>query len=139
MAKSKQIRLGADRDLLQAMKTTQEAGVARAKVFNDKLQALRAGVGPALHFFQEDGDENRTMAELVERITDRANAYAQSLAKDGITRTLSIVQLTVPRVELVPLREFQASDYSLEVLTDAEKAVEDLGERLMKQFWQRSE
>jgi len=74
------------------------------------------------------------MAELVERITDCANAYAQSLAKDGITRTLAIVQLTVPRLELAPLREFQASDYSLEVLTDAEKAVEDLGERLMKQF-----
>ena len=72
------------------MKTTQEV-VNRAKAFGEKLRALRAGVGPALCFFKEQGDENRTMAELAEMIPDRANAYAQSLAKDGITRTLATV------------------------------------------------
>lgn len=105
LAKSKQIQLGADRNLLQTMKTTQEA-VGRAKVFNDKLQALHMAVGPALHFFQEDDDENRTMAELAERIPDRANAYAKLLAKYGITRALATVQLAILGVELAPLNEF---------------------------------
>ena len=63
--------------------------VAHAKAFNDKLVALRTGVSPALLFFQEPGDETKTMAKLAERILDRANAYAQSFAKDGITHTLA--------------------------------------------------
>jgi hypothetical protein len=54
------------------MKTTQDA-IARAKAFSDKLVALRTGVSPTLHFFQEVGDETKTMAELAERILDYAH------------------------------------------------------------------
>jgi hypothetical protein len=75
------------------------------------------------------------MAELMKMIPDRANAYAQSLAKDGIIRTLVTVQLFAPRVELAPLKEFRVVDYSLEVLTDAKKYSEDLTGHLMGQFW----
>ena len=78
MTKAKQIRLGADRDLLQAMKTTKEA-IIRAKAFDEKLRALCAGVIPTLRFFKEEGDENQTMAELAEMIPNSANAYAKAL------------------------------------------------------------
>lgn len=80
--------------------------MARAKAFNDKPMALRTCVSPVQHFFLEPGDDDKTMAELTERIHDHANAYAQSLAKDGISRTLATVQLTVLGVELAPLKEF---------------------------------
>ena len=49
LEKSKQLRLGADRDLVQAMKTTQEV-VTKAKAFNDKWQDLRTIVLPILQF-----------------------------------------------------------------------------------------
>lgn len=68
-------------------------------------------------------------------ILDHTNAYAQSLDKDGITRTLAIVQLTAPRVDLAPLKEFRVEDHSMVVHTDAEDTVEDLVGHLMKQFW----
>jgi len=80
------------------MKTTQEV-ITRAKAFNEKLQALRMVVTPVLQFFNEDGDEAQTMVELVGRVPDRANAYAKSLAKDGILRALAAIQLAVPRID----------------------------------------
>jgi hypothetical protein len=109
--------------------------VAQVKAFNDKLLALHTGVSPELQFFQEPRDETKTMAELTETIPDHANAYVQSLAKDGITHTLATVQLFAPRVELARLKEFQVVDYSLEVLIDAKKSIEDLAGHLMGQFW----
>ena len=57
------------------MKTTQEA-INWAKAFDENLQALRTGIGPALRFLEEQGDRSRTMVELAEMIPDRANAYA---------------------------------------------------------------
>jgi hypothetical protein len=108
----------------------QEA-VAQAKAFNDRPVALHTGVSPELQFFQEPRDETKTMDELTVMIPDCANAYAQSLAKDGITHTLVTMQLFAPRVELAPLKEFQVVDYSLEVLIDAKKSIEDLAGHLM--------
>ncbi|CAD6251164.1 unnamed protein product [Miscanthus lutarioriparius] len=84
--------------IFKAMKTTQEV-ITRAKAFNEKLQALRMVVTPVLQFFNEDGDEAQTMVELVGRVPDRANAYAKSLAKDGILRALAAIQLAVPRID----------------------------------------
>ena len=49
LEKSKQLHLGADKDLMQAMKTTQEV-VTKAKAFNDKWQDLRIAVLPVLQF-----------------------------------------------------------------------------------------
>jgi hypothetical protein len=36
------------------------------------------------------------MAKLAEMIPNRANAYAKALARDGITRMLATIQLTIP-------------------------------------------
>ena len=53
LEKSKQLRLGADRDLVQAMKTTQEA-VTKAKAFNDKWQdRSQSGLTPMRGHQQE--------------------------------------------------------------------------------------
>ena len=54
LEKSKQLRLGADRDLVQVLKTTQEA-VTRAKAFNDKWQDLHTAVLPVLQFCNRGG------------------------------------------------------------------------------------
>ena len=35
----------------------------------------------------------------------------------------------------MPLKEFRVEDYSLEVLTNTEKVVEDLAGHLMRKFW----
>jgi hypothetical protein len=61
------------------MKTTKEA-LNRAKAFDEKSRALHAGIGPTLHFFEEEGDENQTLAELAEMIPNRANTCAKALA-----------------------------------------------------------
>ena len=49
LEKSKQLHLGADRDLVQAMKSTQVA-IPKVKAFNDKCQDLRIVVLHVLQF-----------------------------------------------------------------------------------------
>ena len=65
------------------MKITQEA-VNWAKAFDEKLQALRVGVSPVLCFFEEKGDESRTMAKLAELIPNHAMLMQRHWRRMGL-------------------------------------------------------
>ena len=53
---------------------------------------------PVLEFWKEDGDETQPMVYLVKKISERANAYARSSAKDAVLHALVAAQLMIPGV-----------------------------------------
>ena len=89
---------------------------------------------PVLEFWKEDGDETQPMVYLVKKISERANAYARSSAKDAVLHALVAAQLMIPGVDLTPLGEFQSLEFSTEVLTEARQAVEEIAKRFMNQL-----
>ena len=134
LEKSKQLHLGADRDLVQAMKTTQEA-VTRAKAFNDKWQDLHTTVLLVLQFLMEDGDESQLMVYLVKKILERANAYARSSVRDTVVHVVLATRLVKPGVDLAPIGEFQSSWYSTKEYAKAKQATVPVVDHFMEQLY----
>jgi hypothetical protein len=133
LAHAQLIRLGADRDLVQGMKTIED--LSKKPVTSDQRFATSwkyfKTVAKLLRSSKDDG---RTWGEFILLIPERL----QSFVKDGVwacvKNVLAHIHVLSPSVPLEKLREDTDDDNYLESIENTESEVEDLANFIVEKL-----
>ncbi|CAD6256538.1 unnamed protein product [Miscanthus lutarioriparius] len=122
--KAKLIREGADRDLLQALKTTrqQEENLAAVKT---ELKDLQEAVESTLDLIPEEEDGEASLLERAKIAPGRLMQYVKDMAKAIVKSLLGILHAHMPRAELTVILKRPEGCTNKE-LAAAEGRIDDL-------------
>jgi hypothetical protein len=133
LARAQLIRLGADQDLVQGMKTIED--LSKKLVTSDQWFAtLWKSFKTVTKLLRSSEDDGKTWGEFIPMIPE----HLQSFVKDGVQtcvkNILAHIRVLAPSVPLEKLREDTDDDNYLESIENAESKVEDLANFIAKKL-----
>jgi hypothetical protein len=125
LTRSQSIRLGADRDLVQGMKTIED--LSKRLVTSDQwfvtLWKSFKTVANLLRTFEDDG---KTGGKFIPLILERLQSFMKDGVRACVKNILAHIHVLAPSVPLEKLREDTDDDNYLESIENAKPKVEDL-------------
>jgi hypothetical protein len=125
LTRSQSIRLGADRDLVQGMKTIED--LSKRLVTSDQwfvtLWKSFKTIANLLRTFEDDG---KTGGKFIPLILERLQSFMKDGVRACVKNILAHIHVLAPSVPLEKLREDTDDDNYLESIENAKPKVEDL-------------
>jgi hypothetical protein len=125
LARAKLIKRGADRDLMQAMKTVTDVQAQLERV-QGKWNMLWDTVKPLVLLFRRLEDGERRWVDIVRDIPNRFESYVQGATKICIHNVLRTLQVLYSAVDLHQVAVYYEDECHLVAMEKAEKQLDGL-------------
>jgi hypothetical protein len=125
LARARLIRLGADRDLVQGMKTIDDLSKKLA-VSDQRFATLWKSFKTVAKLLWTPEDDGRTWGNFIPLIPVRLQSFVKKGVQTCVKNVLAHVRVLAPMVPLEKLREKADDDNYLESIEKAELEVEDM-------------
>jgi ribosome assembly protein YihI (activator of Der GTPase) len=125
LARAQLIRLGADRDLVQVMKTIEDLSKKLA-TSDQQFVTLWKSFKNVTKLLRTSEDDGRTWGEFITLIPKHLQGFVKDGVRTCVKNVLAHIRVLASSVPLEKLREDTDADHYLESIENAEFEVEDL-------------
>jgi hypothetical protein len=127
------IRLGADRDLVQGMKTVEDLSKKLA-TSDQRFATLWKSFKTVVKLLRTSEDDGRTWGEFIPLIPERLQSFMKDGVRACVKNVLAHICVLAPSVPLEKLREDTDDDNYLESIENVESKVEDLANFIIEKL-----
>jgi ribosome assembly protein YihI (activator of Der GTPase) len=125
LARAQLIRLGADRDLVQGMKTIEDLS-KKLSTSDQRFTTLWKSFKTIAKLLRTSEEDGRPWGEFIPLIPGRLQSFVKDGVRACVKNVLAHIRVLAPSVPLEKLREDTDDDNYLESIENAESEVEDL-------------
>jgi hypothetical protein len=127
------IRLGADQDLVQGMKTIED--LSKKLVISDQqFMTLWKSFKTIAKLLRTSEDDGRTWGDFIPLIPKRLQCFVKDGIRTCVKNVLAHIHVLTPSVPLEKLRKDTDDDHYLESIENAESKVEDLANFIIEKL-----
>jgi hypothetical protein len=127
------IRLGADRDLMQGMKTI-EVLSKKLATSDQQFAMLWKSFKTIAKLLRTSEDDGRTWGEFIPLIPERLQSFVKDEVRACVKNVLAHIRVLAPLVPLEKLKEDTDDENYLESIESTESEVEDLANVIAKKL-----